>query len=181
MTFQRSLEEEYLLQDIENASNCFSCDRPIEDEYIVCPHCHTRLQEGCANCGRTFDVRWSVCPYCAHEKGAPLAVIRPVIQPLERYVQPQPRMLIGEVPVSRAIEQLEAQAFHRLDTVPQPAAVAATSGRAFDRRKTREMNRLRMSNGYAGGHSENGPSFAGASAGTNDESVVSDAGEPESA
>ncbi len=151
MTFQRSLEEEYLLQDIESTTSCFSCHRTIGEDYVICPHCHTHLQEPCTNCGRTFDVRWSVCPFCAHEKGAQPVVIRPVIQPIERYVQSQPRTLIDELPVPRAIEQLESQAFNRLDTVPQPAAIASTSGRAFDRRKTREMNRTRMSNGNGTG------------------------------
>lgn len=152
LTFQRSLEEEYLLQDIESAPLCFSCRKQIEEDWVLCPHCHTRLQEPCLNCSRSFDVRWSVCPYCAHERGAEPALIRPVIQPIERFVQSQPRTLIGELPVARAIEQLESQAFNRIESPPQPVALAATSGRAFDRRKTREMNRIRMANGNGTGH-----------------------------
>lgn len=147
ITFQRSLEEEYLLQDIESTTSCFSCHRTIGEDYVICPHCHTRLQEPCGNCDRAFDVRWSVCPFCAHEKGAQPVLVRPVIQPIERFVRSQPRTLIDELPVPRAIEQLESQAFNRLETVPQPVAIASNSGRAFDRRKTREMNRSRMSNG----------------------------------
>jgi RNA polymerase subunit RPABC4/transcription elongation factor Spt4 len=73
LTFQRTLEEEYLLQDLEANVACPNCNRAISDEFIVCPHCHAQLQEACARCGRDIDVRWSVCPYCAHEKGAPLA------------------------------------------------------------------------------------------------------------
>lgn len=159
MTFQRSLEEEYLLQDIEGMTTCFSCHQQIEDDFVVCPHCHSRLKEPCLNCGEQFDVRWSVCPYCAHEKGVPVTTIRPVIQPIDRYVQSQPRMLMGDIPVNRAIEQLESQAFNRLEPVPQPVAIAAMSGRAFDRRKTREMNRNRMSNG----HVSNGGAYSSGS------------------
>jgi RNA polymerase subunit RPABC4/transcription elongation factor Spt4 len=147
LTFQRSLEEEYLLQDLEANVSCPSCNRAISEEFVVCPHCHTRLQEACVNCGREFDVRWSLCPYCGHEKGAAIAQIRPVIQPIERFVQGGSEAPVRELPTARAIEELEAQAFYRLETVEQPAAIASTSGRAFDRRKTREMHRARGLNG----------------------------------
>ena len=135
-TFQRSLEEEYLLQDIEANVACPHCNRAISDEYVVCPHCHTKLKEACASCGRDVDVRWSLCPYCGHEKGAPLAEIRPVIQPIERFVQSTPETVVRELPRRKAIEELEAQAFYRVEGPPAPAAITATSGRAFDRRKT---------------------------------------------
>jgi RNA polymerase subunit RPABC4/transcription elongation factor Spt4 len=147
LTFQRSLEEEYLLQDLEANVACPHCNRAISEEFIVCPHCHSRLQEGCVNCGREFDVRWSLCPYCGHEKGAALTEIRPVVQPIERFVQSGPEPTVRELPTARAIEELEAQAFYRLETPEQPAAIASTSGRAFDRRKTREMHRAKSMNG----------------------------------
>ncbi len=156
-TFQRSLEEEYLLQDLEANVACPNCNRAVSEEYVVCPHCHTKLKEACASCGRDFDVRWSLCPYCGHEKGAPLAVIRPVIQPIERFVQSTPEPVVRELPAARAIEELEAQAFYRLEGPPAPAAITATSGRAFDRRKTREMHRARNLNGRTEPvHSPNG-------------------------
>ena len=147
LTFQRSLEEEYLLQDLETNLACPHCSRAVSEEYVVCPHCHTRLKDGCVSCGREFDVRWSICPYCGHEKGAPMAEIRPVIQPLERFVQSSPQPTVRELPTARAIEELEAQAFYRVEGPPQPVAIPTTSGRAFDRRKTREMHRARGLNG----------------------------------
>ena len=146
-TFQRSLEEEYLLQDLETNIACPHCNRAISDEYVVCPHCHTKLKEACVSCGRDIDVRWSLCPYCGHEKGAPLTEIRPVIQPIERFVQSTQETVVRELPAAKAIEELEAQAFYRVEGPPVPAAIAATSGRAFDRRKTREMHRARNMNG----------------------------------
>ena len=146
-TFQRSLEEEYLLQDLEANVACPHCNRAVSDEYVVCPHCHNKLKEACASCGRDVDVRWSLCPYCGHEKGVPLAEIRPVIQPIERFVQSTPETVVRELPSAKAIEELEAQAFYRIEGPPAPAAIAATSSRAFDRRKTREMHRARSLNG----------------------------------
>jgi RNA polymerase subunit RPABC4/transcription elongation factor Spt4 len=145
-TFARSLEEEYLLQDIEEHAECPTCHKAIESDWVLCPHCHTALQQPCVNCGRAFDVSWSICPYCAHQKSATAPTIRPVIQPLERYVQGSRPALNGDVSTAALIEQLESQAFYRLETAPQPVAIAANATRPFDRRKTREMHRARQLN-----------------------------------
>lgn len=147
MTFQRSLEEEYLLQDLEAKVACPSCSRAISEEFVICPHCRTRLQEECVQCGREVDVRWSLCPYCGHEKGTPASEIRPVLQPVERFIQRGTDADVREIPTVTAIEELEAQAFSQLETTEQPAAIAPLTGRAFDRRKTREMHRSRERNG----------------------------------
>jgi RNA polymerase subunit RPABC4/transcription elongation factor Spt4 len=63
--FQRSLEEEYLLQDLEELPLCPSCHRYVEDDYRLCPHCHAQLREPCLACARLVDLRWPLCPYCA--------------------------------------------------------------------------------------------------------------------
>jgi RNA polymerase subunit RPABC4/transcription elongation factor Spt4 len=147
MTFQRSLEEEYLLQDLETKVACPNCRRAISEDFVVCPHCRTKLQEQCVQCGREFDVHWSLCPYCGHEKGARISEIRPVIQPLERFIESGSDANLRELPTAKAIEELEAQAFYRLEPAEQPAAIAPSTGRAFDRRKTREMHRARGGNG----------------------------------
>lgn len=63
--YERSLEEEALLQDIEERQICPGCKQPIEPDYVVCPICHVRLRQPCVNCGKLIHPRWSVCPYCA--------------------------------------------------------------------------------------------------------------------
>jgi RNA polymerase subunit RPABC4/transcription elongation factor Spt4 len=63
--YERSLEEEALLQDIEERQICPGCKQPIESDYMVCPICHTRLRQPCVQCGRPIHPRWGVCPYCA--------------------------------------------------------------------------------------------------------------------
>lgn len=63
--YQRSLEEEYLLQDLQELPLCPSCHHYVEDDYQLCPHCNTQLKEPCHSCGRLVDLQWSVCPYCA--------------------------------------------------------------------------------------------------------------------
>lgn len=66
--YERSLEEEALLQDIEERHICPGCKQPIESDYIVCPICHTRLRHPCIHCGRLIHPRWSLCPYCAQSQ-----------------------------------------------------------------------------------------------------------------
>jgi RNA polymerase subunit RPABC4/transcription elongation factor Spt4 len=66
--YERSLEEEALLQDIEERHICPGCKQSIETDYVLCPICHTRLRHPCVHCGRLIHPRWSVCPYCAQSQ-----------------------------------------------------------------------------------------------------------------
>ena len=43
--YQRSLEEEALLQNIEDIPLCPGCNRRIQPNWIICPSCHTRLRK----------------------------------------------------------------------------------------------------------------------------------------
>jgi RNA polymerase subunit RPABC4/transcription elongation factor Spt4 len=63
--FQRSMEEEYLLQDLDEFPVCPECRRPVHDDFLYCPHCRAELRATCASCHRLVDLRWSACPYCA--------------------------------------------------------------------------------------------------------------------
>ena len=62
--YERSLEEEALLQGIEERLACPGCNRRIEEEFLICPTCHTRLKKTCPACGRLLHLRWNLCPYC---------------------------------------------------------------------------------------------------------------------
>ncbi|MBA2598449.1 MAG: zinc ribbon domain-containing protein [Chloroflexia bacterium] len=64
-TFQRALEEEYLLQDLDDLPLCQGCQRSVDPEFVLCPHCQTRLRGPCSACAKLIDLRWTVCPYCA--------------------------------------------------------------------------------------------------------------------
>lgn len=73
--YERSLEEEALLQEIEERPICPNCRHRVENDYRVCPHCLTKLKDVCMNCGRLNELDWSVCPYCAVErKVAPVPI-----------------------------------------------------------------------------------------------------------
>lgn len=63
--YQRSLEEEALLQTIEENPVCPGCGRRIQQDWSACPNCHTRLRKPCHQCGRLMELAWNLCPYCA--------------------------------------------------------------------------------------------------------------------
>jgi RNA polymerase subunit RPABC4/transcription elongation factor Spt4 len=109
-TFQRSLEEEYLLQDLEELPLCPSCERYVHDDFVLCPHCHNRLRDNCHACGRLVDLTWTVCPYCAADQGkeAVAASITKVSEPEPRYLAPKkppagPELPTGIRPSATAI------------------------------------------------------------------------------
>ena len=62
--YERSLEEEALLQGIEEVLVCPGCGTRVNGEFVVCPNCHTKLKKPCQTCGRALNLRWGVCPYC---------------------------------------------------------------------------------------------------------------------
>ena len=63
--YQKTLEEEALLQAIEDQPVCPGCERRIESDWQVCPNCHTKLRKSCQKCGKLMDLPWNVCPFCA--------------------------------------------------------------------------------------------------------------------
>lgn len=67
-TFQRSLEEEYLLQDLEELPLCPNCQHYVQEDYAFCPHCRTELRQPCVACNHLIDLRWEICPFCGAEQ-----------------------------------------------------------------------------------------------------------------
>jgi len=43
---------------------CPSCNRQVEENFAVCPHCATALRNTCSSCGLQLQREWLVCPYC---------------------------------------------------------------------------------------------------------------------
>lgn len=62
--YERSLEEEALLQDIEEKPTCPACGQRVKENWQACPACHTRLKKPCVNCGHVLELSWNLCPYC---------------------------------------------------------------------------------------------------------------------
>jgi Double zinc ribbon len=94
--YERSLEEEALLQDLEDQKACPTCKRRVQDEFLICPSCRTQLKETCRSCSKPLSYAWVACPFCGLEKpprehlGARPA--RPATRPAAAsHPQPQPR------------------------------------------------------------------------------------------
>lgn len=62
--YERSLEEEALLQEIEEKPTCPGCGQRVYDDWQVCAYCHTRLKKACIACGRMLELPWNICPHC---------------------------------------------------------------------------------------------------------------------
>jgi RNA polymerase subunit RPABC4/transcription elongation factor Spt4 len=63
--YQRSLEEEALLSEIETRKVCPGCGAAVQAGWQLCAYCHTRIQKVCTQCGQLLELPWQICPYCA--------------------------------------------------------------------------------------------------------------------
>jgi len=105
--WERNLAEEALLNEVESIHHCPGCDRRINDEWIICPTCRTRLNRVCPNCSRLVGMDWSLCAWCGKDferREVPAAAIEAKRDATARVTSPAPAQLR---PSSRA--QIAAQ------------------------------------------------------------------------
>lgn len=65
-SYDRALEQEALLQQIEEKPVCPTCSRPTQSNWFLCPHCHTHLRQPCPVCNSPLELHWDICPYCGY-------------------------------------------------------------------------------------------------------------------
>ncbi len=65
-TYDRALEQEALLQQIEERPVCPTCARPTQTNWFLCPTCHTHLRQPCPVCNSPLELHWDICPYCGY-------------------------------------------------------------------------------------------------------------------
>ena len=75
--FERALEEEALLQEIEERPHCPGCSRTVQSDWILCPYCHTRLKKACPDCNSLMELQWNLCPFCGNHHVDPYKVDLP--------------------------------------------------------------------------------------------------------
>ena len=66
--YERSLEEEAILQDLDDERACPACRRRVGNDFLLCPACLTQLREPCKGCGKPLDYGWMACPFCTRQK-----------------------------------------------------------------------------------------------------------------
>ena len=66
---EQELEIAYKQRALQKYGNCAVCGCAVQDDFIVCPSCHTPLKNQCMRCGKPLDPTWSMCPYCATPVG----------------------------------------------------------------------------------------------------------------
>lgn len=76
--YERALEEEALLQEIEERPHCPGCSRIVQKDWLLCPHCHTRLHKKCTDCDHLLELHWNLCPYCGNQHVDPYNASQPV-------------------------------------------------------------------------------------------------------
>lgn len=79
--YERTLAEEALLAEVEAVKSCPTCARRVNDEWIICPTCRTRLNRVCPNCSRLVGLDWSLCAWCGRDFERPLAAVEPMYDP----------------------------------------------------------------------------------------------------
>ena len=87
--YERNLAQEALLAEVEAVKTCRICDRRVDEEWLICPWCRTRLKRVCPNCERLVGLDWTLCAWCGKDfervaraasemAGAPNPVAAPV-------------------------------------------------------------------------------------------------------
>ena len=79
--YQRSLEEEAIIREIDANPSCPNCQHLVEPDYIRCPQCGQALRKQCETCVRTLEVQWKICPYCGTEQAGSPGQRQPVAVP----------------------------------------------------------------------------------------------------
>ena len=105
--YDRALEEEALLRELEQTQACYNCGVPVKDVWVYCPNCHSQLQHSCPSCGSLARNDWEICVFCgtAQQLRAPQRRLEPApqLQTTQPYTPPAP------LPPSAAREGVVAQ------------------------------------------------------------------------
>ncbi len=101
--WERNLAEEALLAEVESIKHCPTCERRVNEEWIICPSCRTRLNRVCPNCSRLVGLDWSLCAWCGKDFERREAGSVAAIEPLPAGMEPTGRIAtpaVGTIPAS---------------------------------------------------------------------------------
>src|SRR6476620_11267892 len=122
--YERNLAEEALLAEVESVKSCPTCARRVNDEWIICPTCRTRLNRVCPNCSRLVGLDWSLCAWCGKDfERHDLAALEPLpggLDTPEQLPEPKPAVRASSVRASASLPRTSARS---AATRPAPGAV----------------------------------------------------------
>lgn len=61
---EQDLELALKRRQLMKFGECSRCGYPVEDDYVLCPNCHSRLKNLCPTCHHALEPTWSICPFC---------------------------------------------------------------------------------------------------------------------
>jgi hypothetical protein len=115
--WERHLAEEAMQAEVE-ATTCAGCGRRVDEEWLACPTCGTRLSRRCGECGKPVALDWALCAWCGRGFGRE---IPEPIRSLDRPVAP-PLMPQMPAPVLPSASETRVEA--------QPVAIPIFGGRS---------------------------------------------------
>ena len=121
--WERNLAEEALLAEVEAIHHCPTCERRIDDEWIICPTCRTRLNRVCPNCSRLVGLDWSLCAWCGKDferREVPIAAIGGGHDATSRVTSPAPPTAIPAAS-SRTAARSSRSSQSASTALPKPA------------------------------------------------------------
>jgi len=68
--YERQLEEESLLAEMNDHTTCPTCHFRVSSDYQLCPNCGTKMRRPCPRCEHLLELGWNVCPYCGYSGGS---------------------------------------------------------------------------------------------------------------
>lgn len=122
--YDRALEEEALLRELEQTAACHNCGVPVKEAWVYCPNCHNQLQHSCPTCGSLVRNEWEICVYCGsvQQRTAPQLAAAPTRTPAL-----PPQTVAGQAVAGQALPTQTMQAA----PVAGQQAAAATTSRSF--------------------------------------------------
>lgn len=125
--YDRALEEEALLRELEQTQACHNCGVPVKDVWVYCPNCHNQLQHSCPNCGNLVRNEWEICVFCGavQQRTAPqIATVAPAaVAAPPTYTQPAQPQLQATQPATTG--RAYRSPFRR-DNAPPPPQPSST-------------------------------------------------------
>jgi hypothetical protein len=150
--WERHLAEEAMQAEVE-ATTCAGCGRHVDEEWLACPTCGTRLSRRCGECGKPVALDWALCAWCGREFGREIpqpihSLDRPVAPPLmpqspEPALAPAPALSTALAPAPALAPALETREETRPVAIPifggRPERHGGFLGRRDRKRRGRDV------------------------------------------